>query len=87
MTFAPRDDIAPLEVAERWLSGETVTALAEAYGTSHTLIKNRLAKARKLHPGLPWHKRDDTRGSAAAYVRMTDGKSGALVRVHVRHSR
>lgn len=87
VTFTPRNDIPPLEVAERWLNGESIRALAAAYSTSHTLIQNRLSKARKLRPDLPWHKRDDVRDSAAAYVRMTDGKSGAQVRLQVRHSR
>jgi hypothetical protein len=89
-----RNDITPEAVAKRWLSGETILALAISLEVSEELIKRRLRKARKDLPDLPWTQRSatQTRGSVQEYREMKDGVPGARSLkqgsiVHGRHRR
>lgn len=77
MGFVGRDDIPIKDVAEQWLGGMTITAIAAQHKVTHPAISRRITKARTLYPDLPWHLRDKPGESAAGYMHMKDGKAGA----------
>jgi hypothetical protein len=73
-----RRDITPEAVALRWLAGESILALADAYGVSAGLIERRLTKARETLPDLPWGDRTPTPADSPTtpYATLNDGRPG-----------
>lgn len=75
-----RTDIPVLEVAQRWLSGESMEDISTSFHCSSALINTRIVKARKDFPDLPWNDRKEKElpgGSGIKnYVGMNDGKPG-----------
>lgn len=77
-----RPDIAPEDVARRWLTGETTESIALFYETTISTIKRRLAQAREEHPGLPWDERSPVardHGAIRRYTQLNDGHPGESV--------
>ncbi len=76
----PRPEISTLEVAQRWLAGESMEVISVSLNCSPGLVSSRVAKARTQFPELPWSDRKPTDRSGGsrtrAYVEMNDGKPG-----------
>jgi orotate phosphoribosyltransferase-like protein len=73
-----REDVTPKMVADLWLSGLSMVAIATELDIAMETARKRLAKAKELHPDLPWEERKPkmTRSVASDYARMNDGKTG-----------